>query len=140
MEPVPPTTDVHPDGSLRAISRFVPISDHLLWAQVATTQILPKYAHPHYSQIFRNKSILHVLGSLAKQNIHEWESKNVTQVLRGWNFNMKEIIIGLYQEYAEYNPKCARKKQVSKNLVNDLSLWEMSIPHPSLAGKCFTYK
>ena len=46
----------------------------------------------------------------------------------------------MYHEYYEESPQCNRYVDSGKNLIEDPSLWTLSIPHPDLSGKCFTYK
>ena len=58
-----------------------------------------------------------------------------------WNFNLhdKKIFLGIFQEKGL--PYCDRKHfPPSKNLLDDPSVWTISIPHPQDSGKCFTYK
>ena len=57
-----------------------------------------------------------------------------------WNLQMKDIILGVFQEYAVDSPWCDRVMNSGRNLIEDSSLWTMSIPHPEWSGKCFTYK
>ena len=53
---------------------------------------------------------------------------------------MTDIITGVFHEYKEDLPLCDRERNSGKNLIEDPSLWTMSIPHPERSGKCFTYK
>ena len=57
-----------------------------------------------------------------------------------WNFNLTDIILGVFQEYKEDYPWCDREKFSGRNLIEDPSLWTTSIPHPDSSGKCFTFK
>ena len=57
-----------------------------------------------------------------------------------WNVNLTDIILGVYQEYKEDRPYCDRGENSGRNLIEDPSLWTISIPHPEWSGKCFTYK
>ena len=52
----------------------------------------------------------------------------------------QDIIVGVYQEYIDESPLCNRFWSSGKNLVEDSSLWTVSIPHAQESGKCFTYK
>ena len=55
----------------------------------------------------------------------------------------KDTISGLYQEYKGNNngdPLCDRKFDSGKNMVDDPTLWKVSIPHPVASGICYTYK
>ena len=42
-----------------------------------------------------------------------------------WNFNLTDIILGVFQEYKEHNPWCDREKFSGRNLIEDLSLWTL---------------
>ena len=57
-----------------------------------------------------------------------------------WNFEIQDIIHGVYHEYYDESPKCGRALKSGKNLIEEASLWTLSIPHPEESGKCFTYK
>ena len=56
---------------------------------------------------------------------------------------LKEVISGVYQEYKNNNngnPLCTRNDDPGKNMVDDPSMWKVSIPHPQTSGICYTYK
>ena len=50
----------------------------------------------------------------------------------------KDVISGVYQEYSP--DRCNRQFDPGHNKVNDMELWETSIPHTQDSGRCFTYK
>jgi len=86
----------------------------------------------------KDKNILDILDS---DTIDELQPEDVSEYLdkNDWNFNQQDIIHGVYQEYYEQAPRCDRSWESGKNLVEDASLWTLSIPHAESAGKCFTY-
>ena len=54
---------------------------------------------------------------------------------------MSDIIVGVYHAFKDQNPGCqTRTWDSGKNLIEDPSLWTLSIPHAQDSGKCFTYK
>ena len=60
-----------------------------------------------------------------------------------WNFQLEDIVNGLYHEYETAGgpePVCDRWSGHSRNLVRNSSLWTVTIPHPKYSGRCFTYK
>ena len=60
-----------------------------------------------------------------------------------WNFQLEDIVNGLYHEYETAGgpePVCDRWSGHSLNLVRNRSLWTVTIPHPKYSGRCFTYK
>ena len=58
-----------------------------------------------------------------------------------YNYNLSEVIPGLYQEYADVHPvNCDRGGNAGGNKINSKAHWEVSIPHHWMSGKCFTYK
>ena len=60
-----------------------------------------------------------------------------------WNFQLEDIVNGLYHEYETAGgpePVCDRWSGHSRNLVRNSSLWTLTIPHPKYSGRCFTYK
>ena len=59
-----------------------------------------------------------------------------------YNYNLSEVIPGLYQEYVDVHPvTCDRGNEAkSVNRINNKTHWEVSIPHAWMSGKCFTYK
>ena len=62
--------------------------------------------------------------------------------LEQYNYNLSEVIPGLYQEYMDTEPMiCDRNNDPrSINQILNSSHWEITIPHPWMSGKCFTYK
>ena len=46
----------------------------------------------------------------------------------------------LFHEYSDRDPKCDRHNGNSNNIVDEKSVWQVSIPHPHHSGRCFTYK
>ena len=59
-----------------------------------------------------------------------------------YNYNLSEVIPGLYQEYVDVHPvNCDRGNNPNRvNKIDNKVHWEVTIPHPWLSGKCFTYK
>ena len=53
-----------------------------------------------------------------------------------YNYNLSEVIPGLYQEYVDVHPvNCDRGNNPNRvNKIDNLSLWEVTIPHPWLSG------
>ena len=57
-----------------------------------------------------------------------------------WSFEIQDVILGVYHEHFDESPLCSRYWESGKNLIEDPSLWTLSIPHPQDSGICFTYK
>ena len=52
-------------------------------------------------------------------------------------YSRSETVGGLYQVYD--GESCNREVHPTRNLVEDDSLWTVSLPHPEY-GLCYTYK
>ena len=72
--------------------------------------------------------------------INTFQNHSIFPGKHKWNFDIQDIILGVYHENHDESPKCDRYDESGKNLIEEPSLWTLSIPHPEESGKCFTYK
>jgi len=97
---------------------------------------------PGISEKPDRKLILEMLDAedeKGKSEINEMIMKDILDKY-SYNYQIKEIIGGVYQEYLEGWPHCDRTGDPGRNLVDDEKLWNYSIPHTQDSGRCFTYK
>ena len=106
----------------------------------------------------KSTNIVDLLNKEAEEGLTEVEPLYVNKILgkfqtflpffvvlciekHDWNYDLhnKDIILGVYQEY-EDSTNCDRLGSSGKNLVDESSLWSISIPHPQSSGRCFTYR